>query len=100
MVGAIIVPTLAAGFLALLPWIDRGPERDPRRRRLVMALVMTGVVAVIALTTLGWRDRPVSAAAAATWTMREIGGRAFVTRANCARCHDGGGMPATSSIRT
>jgi len=92
VVGAIIVPTLAAGFLALLPWIDRGPERDPRRRRLVMALVMTGVVAVIALTTLGWRDRPVSAAAAATWTMREIGGRAFVTRANCARCHDDGLM--------
>ena len=33
VVGAMVVPGLAAGFLALLPWIDRGPDRDPRRRR-------------------------------------------------------------------
>ena len=90
VVGAIVVPTVAAVFLALLPWIDRGPERDPRRRKLVMALVMMGVAGVIALTTLGWRDRPLSAAAG--WTMREIGGRAFVASAQCARCHIDGRM--------
>ena len=26
----------SAALLALLPWIDRGPDRDPRRRRVVM----------------------------------------------------------------
>ena len=33
VVGAIVLPGVVAAFLALLPWIDRGPERDPRRRR-------------------------------------------------------------------
>ena len=92
VVGAVILPTLVAMFLALLPWIDRGPERDPRRRRLVMSLVTAGVVSVVVLTTLGWRDRPASAAAGAAWTMREIGGRVFVAGAQCARCHVDGGM--------
>jgi mono/diheme cytochrome c family protein len=42
---------------------------------------------VIGLTTLGWRDRPASAAASDTWSLREIGGRAFAQKLNCARCH-------------
>ena len=43
VVGAIVIPGVVAAFLALLPWIDRGPERDPRRRPLVMALVAVGL---------------------------------------------------------
>jgi ubiquinol-cytochrome c reductase cytochrome b subunit len=87
VVGAMVIPGLVAGFLALLPWIDRGPERDPRRRRTIMAAVIAGVAAVVTLTTLGWRDRPASAASRDTWTLREIGGRPMVQKANCARCH-------------
>src|SRR6185436_19865162 len=84
VVGAMVLPGLAAGFLALLPWLDRGPARDPRQRRRVMAVVTLGVVAVAALTALGWRDRPISAASGDTWTMREIGGRIFARTAACA----------------
>jgi ubiquinol-cytochrome c reductase cytochrome b subunit len=92
VVGAMFVPGLAAAFLALLPWIDRGPDRDPRQRRVVISAVALGFVSVIALTTLGWRDRPVSAAAHETWTLREIGGRVFAQRLNCTRCHSETGL--------
>jgi ubiquinol-cytochrome c reductase cytochrome b subunit len=86
VVGAIVIPGLVAAFLALLPWIDRGPVRDPRRRPLVMIVVMTGVLAVSILTALGWRDRPISAPAD-RWSMREIGGRQIAGYSGCARCH-------------
>ena len=91
IVGAIILPTLLGAALALLPWIDRGPERDPRQRRAVVTSVALGVVAVVALTALGWRDRPVSARTDG-WSVREIGGRTFVGLAQCARCHTDSGM--------
>ena len=87
VVGAMIVPGVAAAFLALLPWIDRGPDRHPRQRRLVVSAIGLGVAAVIALTTLGWRDRPASAASSDQWSLREIGGRTFAQKLNCGRCH-------------
>jgi quinol-cytochrome oxidoreductase complex cytochrome b subunit len=89
--GAIILPTLLGGLLALLPWLDRGPERDPRRRLVVMLGVVAGVFGIVALTTLGWRDKPPSRLAG-EWTMRAIGGRQFAEKAKCARCHSETGM--------
>jgi ubiquinol-cytochrome c reductase cytochrome b subunit len=91
VVGAIVLPTVLGALLALLPWLDRGPDRDPRRRLVVMLGVVAGVLGVIALTTLGWRDRPVSAAAG-EWSMRAIGGRQFAVNAKCERCHSETGM--------
>jgi ubiquinol-cytochrome c reductase cytochrome b subunit len=90
VVGAIVIPTLLGALLALLPWLDRGPERDPRRRRVVTVSVVIGLLAVVALTSLGWRDRPVSAAG--TWSMRAVGGRQFAAAAKCVRCHSESGM--------
>jgi ubiquinol-cytochrome c reductase cytochrome b subunit len=91
VVGAIVIPGLAAAFLVLLPWIDRGPERHPRRRPFIMIAVMAGVLAVGILTTLGWRDRPVTPAAD-RWSMREIGGRAIAGYRGCAKCHTDTGV--------
>ncbi len=91
VVGAIVIPTLAGIFLALLPWLDRGPDRDPRRRKAILTIVTAGVLAVVALTTLGWRDRPLNAAAD-RWTMREIGGRGIAAYSQCTKCHDESGM--------
>lgn len=91
VVGAIVIPGLAAAFLALLPWIDRGSARDPRRRPAIMIVVMAGVLAVTILTTLGWRDRPISADAD-RWSMREIGGRVIAGYSGCAKCHSEAGL--------
>jgi ubiquinol-cytochrome c reductase cytochrome b subunit len=87
VVGAMVVPGVLGAILALLPWIDRGPERDPRKRLPIMAGVVIGLLAVVTLTALGWRDRPAVTASPDAWTLREIGGRAFVERHACARCH-------------
>ncbi len=91
VVGAMIVPGLVAGGLALLPWLDGGPARDPRRRPLVMLATALGVCGVVTLTALGWRDKPASPAPDA-WTMREIGGRTFAAAQQCSRCHSDTGL--------
>ena len=52
-----------------------------------MAATVAGLLAVVMLTTLGWRDRPAAAASPDAWTLREMGGRAFVERRACAKCH-------------
>ncbi len=92
VVGAMVVPGIAAGILALLPWIDRGPARDPRQRRALMAIVLMGFAGVVGLTVFGWRDRPASAASGDSWSVREIGGRTFVQKAACTRCHSETGL--------
>ena len=92
VVGAMIVPGVAAAFLALLPWLDRGREREPLKRRAIVSAVALGFISVVALTTLGWRDKPASAATRETWTLREIGGRVFAQRLNCTKCHTETGL--------
>jgi ubiquinol-cytochrome c reductase cytochrome b subunit len=92
VVGAMVVPGIVAGVLALLPWIDRGPARDLRQRRTIMAIVLMGFTGVVGLTVLGWRDRPASAASGDAWSVRAIGGRTFVQKAACTRCHSETGL--------
>ncbi len=92
VVGAMVVPGLIAAGLALLPWVDRGPVRDPRRRPLVMVATVFGLCALATLTALGWRDKPSSTRPAETWTMREIGGRSLAAAQQCSRCHSDAGV--------
>jgi len=95
VVGAMIIPGVVAVLLALLPWIDRGPARDPRRRPVVVGAFVVGLFAVATLTTLGWMDRPRPSAggqANAGWTLRELGGRTFVQSGRCATCHAEDGL--------
>ena len=92
VVGAMGVPGLAAAFLALLPWIDRGAERSPLKRRAIVGAIAVGFLSVVTLTTLGWRDRPASAASPDAWTLREIGGRFYAQKLNCTRCHSETGL--------
>ena len=91
VVGALVLPGVAITLLAFLPWIDRSQARDPRRRPLAMMAILAGLGAVVSLTALGWRDRPV-AAAEAQWSPREIGGRVLASNRGCTRCHGGTGM--------
>lgn len=92
VIGAIVVPGVVAALLVLMPWIDRGPARDPRRRPMVVGTFGLGLLAVVGLTTLGWMDRPGQTSGGQAWTLREIGGRAFTETGGCARCHASDGM--------
>lgn len=92
VVGAIVLPGLVAALLILLPWLDRSPSRAPRRRPVVMSFFLAGLASAIALTALGWRDRPRNQAAGDAWTLREIGGRMLAQSAGCAKCHSPEGV--------
>jgi ubiquinol-cytochrome c reductase cytochrome b subunit len=91
IVGALVLPALAVALLALLPWIDRGPVRDPRRRKPILAGVAAAALAIAGLTAAGWRDRPERPAPGA-WSVREIAGGTLVAERKCARCHADGRM--------
>jgi quinol-cytochrome oxidoreductase complex cytochrome b subunit len=91
VVGALVLPGVAVTLLALLPWIDRSPHREPRRRPVAMLAIVAGLGAVVSLTALGWRDRPVSAGEA-EWSVRETGGRVLAANRDCTRCHSDAGI--------
>ena len=63
VVGAMVVPGVVAALLAALPWLDARPVRDPRRRPIAVGGFLAGLAGVVALTTLGWMDRPQQASA-------------------------------------
>jgi ubiquinol-cytochrome c reductase cytochrome b subunit len=92
VVGAIVLPGLAALLLTLLPWIDRRPERALRDRLPILVTAAAGLLTVVTLTALGWQDRPRNPTAAGEWSLREIAGGAFVTKAACNRCHTESGV--------
>jgi quinol-cytochrome oxidoreductase complex cytochrome b subunit len=52
--AGILIPAIGILLLFLLPFLDRKPERHPRKRRL--AMVITGLIVVIfvALSIWGW----------------------------------------------
>jgi ubiquinol-cytochrome c reductase cytochrome b subunit len=89
IVGALLIPGVAVAALALLPWLDRSPDRDPRRRRGILAAVSAAMLAIVALTTAGWRDTGPGASGPAhgVWTPRQIAGAVLAETAGCERCH-------------
>jgi ubiquinol-cytochrome c reductase cytochrome b subunit len=89
IVGALLLPGLVVGLLALLPWIDRSAERDPRKRPMVLGGVIAGLISLLSLTAAGWFDRP-ERPPASQWTVREVAGAVLADAQNCARCHSAG----------
>jgi ubiquinol-cytochrome c reductase cytochrome b subunit len=93
IVASQVIPGLAIGVLAMLPWLDRSTHRDPRRRPFVMAGALLAVGAMATLTTLGWNDRPEgSDGGPAAWRLREVAGGIWMAKADCTRCHGDAGM--------
>jgi ubiquinol-cytochrome c reductase cytochrome b subunit len=84
--GALVLPGIVMLLLALLPWIDPAPERDPRRRPVVLGGIIAGVIALVSLTGAGWRDQPTTLPPG-EWSLREIAGKSLADAQNCARCH-------------
>ncbi len=52
MVATLIIPGIAAGLLAALPFLDRGPSRRPADRRRVLGAATFGLASLAALSAL------------------------------------------------
>lgn len=92
-----LIPGAAVGFLALLPFLDRHPERRPWARARLPYSIGMGLLAlgVTGLTVLGLKDSP-GGKAADDWGLLPIAGFELATGENntCARCHVAGGPAA------
>ena len=92
-----VIPGLAVGFLALLPFLDRHPERRPwSKARLPFTIsVAVLVTAIAALTALGLGDPP-ARKRADDWGLFPIAGLELATgeQSACKGCHLPGGPAA------
>jgi mono/diheme cytochrome c family protein len=93
-----VLPGAVVTLLILLPWLDRHPERDPRRRPIVMGLTILGVLGILALLTMGLRDRPASRRD--EWPLRVLAGAAWADDTKCGRCHGPAGMADDLTVQT
>ncbi|HUQ86822.1 MAG TPA: cytochrome b N-terminal domain-containing protein [Vicinamibacterales bacterium] len=100
-VATMIIPGLAIGFLALLPFLDRADGRHPLRRprRVFTAVIAVLGIGVIALTAIGMADRPPHKDRN-DWGLLPIAGMQIATGDGntCVRCHENGGPAAPLSI--
>ena len=89
-VATIVIPGLVVGGLLLLPFLDRGPDRHPLKRPLVLGMFVLLGAGVISLTYLGLKDTP-ARADASHWGPLPLAGRVFVQDQRCQTCHRIGG---------
>ena len=52
--AGIFIPAIGILLLTLLPFLDRKPERHPRKRKLAMALTALILLGFVALSIWGW----------------------------------------------
>ena len=98
-VATVVIPGLVVGGLMSLPFLDRSPERHPRRRPLVMAAFSLLGAGVSSLTWLGLQDRPQPESHRA-WSPLAIAGQEFSSDQRCTECHrDGGAANALDETR-
>ncbi|MBI4869923.1 MAG: cytochrome b N-terminal domain-containing protein [Candidatus Wallbacteria bacterium] len=106
-VGAHVIPGLAFLALVLLPWIERGPDRTPGRRKLPLACgaaaaALTGVLFVMALAEplperIAPKAPPTPKPADAAPSSVDAGKQLFL-ELECATCHEAGSAPELAYI--
>jgi ubiquinol-cytochrome c reductase cytochrome b subunit len=94
--GTVGIPLVLVLVLVLLPFVDRGPERSPRRRPAVMTIGACWVIGLLTLTVIGHYSNPdmsrvnvsgpVMKAKAQANTSVGRGERLFAS-SGCAACH-------------
>ena len=52
--AGILIPAIGIVLLILLPFLDRKPERQPRKRRLAMGITVLILAIFVALSIWGW----------------------------------------------
>ena len=99
--GVIVLPGIVFLILFLLPWIDRRPERHPRKRPAIMALLTFSWTIVVGFTLLALVSVPhqtetTPAVAGVNRQQADTGQAAFVE--TCSGCHgelgEGGPNPS------
>lgn len=102
-VAVVGLPGLVFGGLLLLPWIDRGPERHPRKRASVMALMTFGWFIILGFSALAFISAPPVLEAAVAIPGVNVSSQSIhpgqqVYIDNCGSCHgeygEGGPNPA------
>ena len=56
VIAAAVVPAGGLLLLLLIPFIDKNPEKRPRKRPIAMAAMGITVIAIIVLTIIGFRS--------------------------------------------
>jgi ubiquinol-cytochrome c reductase cytochrome b subunit len=90
-VATIVIPGVVVGCLVALPFLDRGPARDPRQRKIVMASFAVLGVGISGLTYLGMRSTP-APRDDTQWNALAIAGQEFARDERCMKCHRAGGV--------
>jgi ubiquinol-cytochrome c reductase cytochrome b subunit len=85
IVGTVILPNLGIAILLLIPFLDRSSERDPSKRKLMMAAGAVTVAAIIALTIAGARAPIVNVPAVTSPSV--LAGRELYAKSGCSACH-------------
>jgi ubiquinol-cytochrome c reductase cytochrome b subunit len=85
LVGTVILPGLAVTVLLLVPFLDRNPERNPAKRKLMMTAAAFAVATVLGLTVAGARAPMVIAPAVTSPSV--LAGREIYARSGCSACH-------------
>ncbi len=80
------IPTICMVLLILLPFVDRNPERDPRRRPIAMLAGATTIAAMLYLTVLGATAGAPTEIELATSPQHEQG-RSVTAASGCLGCH-------------
>jgi ubiquinol-cytochrome c reductase cytochrome b subunit len=89
-VATLVIPGAVVTLVALLPFLDRGPERHPARRPFVMLACAVLATAAGTLTYLGLKDSPAHAEPGRFGPLA-IAGAEFAADQRCAACHRTGG---------
>jgi ubiquinol-cytochrome c reductase cytochrome b subunit len=85
IMGTMVIPTVVVAALALLPFLDRSTERDPRKRQAMIALAGIAVASVIGLTIAGAKAPSVNAPAVTSPSV--LAGHTLFDKNGCAACH-------------
>jgi mono/diheme cytochrome c family protein len=85
-----VVPGLVVLLLLALPFLDRRPERSPRKRPVVAGAFAALGAAIVVLTWLGLADSPAQADPD-DWGPVAVAGREIARDGACLRCHVIGG---------
>jgi menaquinol-cytochrome c reductase cytochrome b/c subunit len=93
IIGAFIMPGIAAGGLLLAPFIDRGPERRPAKRPLATGFMLLALASMVFLTwesvaTHDWAAAKKQGAIVKTVEVdKEAEGYKLMQKNTCLTCH-------------